>query len=224
VSFSTGYEGVSVKSIFHIVIWLSIMGVAAQVSAAPESNSNQVSSDRNEQLEVSYKAPYSFTADELWGKILKVAERPDGYVTKEQVENIFGVTMKLDEEYLKQYHEKIYPLIREKSWYFNMSIGENNPTRSFFYFNWGVTPGQRAVELSPPPQGMCIDVRKIGPALAQRGWSLKREIKGANGLPDSNSYRKIKWGLLTVEFYPADYCLRSIRITASITVNQDLMY
>jgi hypothetical protein len=212
------------NSIIYVVVLLSIFGIAAEVSATPESNSNQVPPDKKEKSETSYQAPYPFTADELWEKILKVAEQPNGYITKEQVENIFGVTMNLNEEFLKQYHAKVYTLIRGKSWYFDMSIGDNIPTRSLFFFNWGEIPGQHTVKFSPPPTGMCIDVNKIGAALAMRGWVLRREDKGIDGLPDSNSYRKLKIGTLAIEFSPSDNCLLSIRITASMTANQELMY
>jgi hypothetical protein len=212
------------------VVLLSIFGVAAKVSAVPDSDSSQVLSDKpvlsdkKGQPEVSYKAPYPFTADELWGKILRIVGLPNGYVTKEQVENIFGVTMKPDEEYLKQFGEEIYTLMREKDWYFNMSVGKNFPTRSFFFFNWGEVPGTHAVEFSPPPPGMCIDINSIRPALVERGWALREESPGINGLPSSKRFRKPRYGLLKIEFYPSDNCLRAIRISASKTANDQLPY
>ena len=211
------------KSNCCVVALIVLLGVAVDVCAAPESNSGQVSLAKSEQPEPTYKAPYPFTADELWEKVLKVADQPEGYVTKEQVSGIFDVTMNLDEEYLKQFHEKIYPLIREKSWYFNMSVGENIPSRSFFYFSWGEIPGQHSAEFPPPsPPGMCINVYRIRPDLPRRGWVLKREARGTNVLPYSDSYRKGRIGVLTIEFSPSDNCLRSIRIYASRSAAQEL--
>lgn len=222
-------EEYSVKNgIGHIVFLLSILasilGISTETFAVPESNSNQSASDKKEPSGSSYQAPYPFTVDELWGEILQVAGQPNGYVTKEQVENIFGVTMKLDEEFLKQYHAKVYTLTRGKSWYFNMSIGDNMPTRSLFFFNWGDKPEKHTVVFLPPPENMCIDVNKIGPALTKNGWSLRQENKGVDGSPDSNSYRKLKFGILTVEFFPSDNCLQTIKIISSKTANEELMY
>lgn len=211
------------KNNCYVAALIILLGIAVDVCAAPESNSGQVSLAKSEQPEPTYKAPYPFTADELWEKILKVADQPEGYVTKEQVSGIFDVTMNLDEEYLKQLHEKIYPLIREKSWYFNMSVGENIPSRSFFYFSWGEIPGQHSAEFPPPPPpGMCINVYRIRPGLPRRGWILMREARGTNQLPYSDSYRKGRIGVLTIEFYPSDNCLRSIRISASRPAAQEL--
>jgi hypothetical protein len=200
-----------------------LLGVAVDVSAVPESKSGQAALANSAQPQPTYKAPYPFTADELWEKILKVAEQPEGYVTKEQVSGIFDVTMDMDQEYLKQFHEKIYPLIREKSWYFNMSVGENTPVRSFFYFSWGEIPGQHSAEFPPPPpQGMCINTYKIRPNLQRLGWVLMREARGTDEHPYSDSYRKGRIGVLTIEFFPSDNCLRSIRISASRADAQEL--
>lgn len=223
-SLSVDFEGYRVKKSNCCVAALVILlGIAVDVYAAPESSSGQDSLAKSGQPEPTYKAPYPFRADELWEKILKVAEQPEGYVTKEQVSDIFDVTMNLDQEYLKQFHEKIYLLMREKSWYFNMSIGENIPSRSFFYFSWGEIPGQRSAEFPPPPPpGMCINVYKSRADLLRRGWVLRREGRGTNELPYSDSYRKGRIGVLTIEFFPSDNCLRSIRISASRPAAQEL--
>jgi hypothetical protein len=206
-----------VKNSYGFVAALIILlGIAVDVYAGPESNSGQAPQAKSEQQEPTYKAPYPFTANELWEKLLKIAEQPEGYVTKEQVSGIFDVTMNPDEEYLKQFHEKIYLLLREKSWYFNMSVGENIPSRSFFYFSWGEIPGQHSAEYPPPsPPGMCINTDRIKPELLKRGWLLKREDVGTHGLAYSDSYRKGRIGVLTIEFFPSDNCLRSIRVSAS---------
>lgn len=210
------------KSNCCVAALVILLGIAVDVYAAPESSPSQVPLAKSEQPPPTYKAPYPFTVDELWEKILKVAEQPEGYVTKEQVENIFGTKTKLNEEFLKQYHEKIYSLEREIDWYFNMSVGENRPARSFFFFSWGEVPGQRSAEFPPPPPpGMCINVYKIRPDLPSRGWLLRREDKGTNELY-SDSYRKGRVGVLTIEFFPSDNCLRSIRISASPSAAQGL--
>jgi hypothetical protein len=218
----SGGDGVR-KRICCIAVLLSIFAVAAEVTAAPGNQSNQASSDKKQPSEISYKAPYPFTADELWEKLLKVAEQPEGYVTKQQSENIFGTAMKLNEGFLKQYHEKIYSLEREKNWYFNMSVGDNRPARSFFFFSWGDIPGQRSAEFPPPPpQGMCINVYMIRPSLQRRGWVLRREARGTDQLPYGDTYRKGRIGVLTIEFFPSDNCLRSIRMSASPSEAQEL--
>jgi len=205
------------KGIFRVAVLLCIFGFVAQVNAEPDKNSKQTTQDKKESPEVSYTAPYPFTADELWEKILKLADQPEGYVTKDQVDKIFGTNMKLNEEFLNQYHEKIYTLLRERDWYFNMSVGDNIPSRSLFFFSWGDEPGQRPSELPPPPpSGMCINVYKIRPDLQRRGWMLRREIRGASEPIYSDTYRSGgRYGVLKIEFLPSDNCLRTIRISAS---------
>ncbi len=211
------------KGICCVAVLLGAFAVAADVAAASESNANQASSDKKEIPEVSYKAPYPFTADEFWERLLKVAEKPEGYVTKEQVDAIFGVTMQPNEEFLKQYHERIYSLERGKNWYFNMSVGDNKPAHSLFFFSWGDIPGQRSTEFPPPsPAGMCINTYKIRPNLQRLGWALRREVRSTSQLPYSDSYRKGRIGVLTIEFYPSDNCLRTIRISASYSESQEL--
>lgn len=211
------------KGICCVAVVLSVFAIAADVTAASESEAYRASSVKKSIPEVSYKAPYPFTADELWEKLLKVAELPGGYVTKEQVGAIFEVTMKPNVEFLKQYHEKLYSLEREKNWYFNMSVGDNKPAHSLFFFSWGNIPGQRTAEFPPPsPAGMCINVYKIRPNLQRLGWALKREARGTNQLPYSDSYRKGRIGVLTIEFFPSDNCLRSIRISASLAEAREL--
>ena len=143
------------KGISCAALLLGLFGVVVQVTATPANNPNQASQDTSKLPEVPYSAPYPFTADELWEKILKVADQPNGYVLKDQVDEIFGTKMKLNEEFLKQYHEKIYSLIRGQNWYFNMSVGDNNPARSLFFFSWGDMPGQRSAEFPPPPLPAC---------------------------------------------------------------------
>ena len=205
------------KGIYRVVIFICIFGVVCQATATTENNSRQTSQEKKELPAASYAAPYPFNADELWEKILKVADQPEGYVTKDQVDKIFGTNMKLNEEFLNQYHEKIYTLIREKDWYFNMSVGDNIPSRSLFFFSWGDEPGQRPSELPPPPPpGMCINIYKIRPDLQRRGWMLRREIRGSSEPINSDTYRSGgRYGVLKIEFLPSDNCLRTIRISAS---------
>lgn len=211
------------KGICCAAVLLGFFGAVAQVAATPENNSSRGSPDKKKLPEVSYTAPYPFTADELWEKILKVADQPDGYVKKELVDKIFATTMKLNEEFLNQYHEKIYSLIRGENWYFNMSVGDNSPVRSLFFFSWGDGPGQRSAEYPPPPPpGMCINIYKIRPALQRQGWVLMREVRGTSEPVYSDSYRKGRIGVLTMEFLPSENCLRTIRISASSSEAQEL--
>jgi len=204
------------RGICFVAVLSGVFSFAAAGTGATESNANQESSGKNAMPEVSYGAPYPFTADELWEKILKVADRPEGYVTKDQVDKIFGTDMMPNEEFLNRYHEKIYTLIRGKDWYFNLSVGDNIPTRSLFFFSWGDEPGQRSSELPPPPPGMCINIYKIRPDLQRRGWMLRREIRGSSEPINSDTYRSGgRYGVLKIEFLPSDNCLRTIRVSAS---------
>lgn len=172
------------------------------------------------QPETSYEAPYPFTADELWEKLLKVVELPDGYITKERVESIFGVTLKLDEESQKKYQKKVYYLKRGENWYFDLGVSEYSETETDFYFGWGNTPGERPGLFPPPPPSMCINAFKIMPSIAQRGWNLKFESRMVHDIPNSNDYRKGKMGVLQIGFFPHDNCLVEIKIFATKNADQ----
>jgi hypothetical protein len=158
----------------------------------------------------SFEAPYPFTAEELWEKILKVVDLPEGYVTREQVENIFGVKLKLNEEVLKKYHYKSYYVKRGENWYFNIGFREDSATESSFDFGWGKTLGQES--MLSPPSGMCIDAYKIMPSIVHRGWELKKEIRNVRDILDRNDYRKGKLGVLNLVISPHDNCMSGIII------------
>lgn len=164
---------------------------------------------QKKQPEATNQTPYPFTADELWEKLLKVVELPEGHVTKEQVESIFGVTLKLDEEYLKKFQGHLYNL---KTEYLYLGFVENSATESHFEFKWGQIPGQRRAVFPRPPSGMCIKALKIMPGIELRGWELKRETRNIRDILDRNDYRKGKMGVLRMEFFPRDNCLASIDI------------
>ncbi len=161
------------------------------------------------QPEASYEAPYPFTAEELWEKLLKVVDLPDGHVTKEGVEKIFGVTLKLDEEYLKKFHGYLYYL---KDQYIYLTFIEKSETESHFQFEWAQRPGQHPIAFPHPPTGMCINALKITHGIEERGWELKLETRNMRDLLNRNDYRKGELGGLRMEFFPYDNCFASIDI------------
>ena len=150
-----------------------------------------VSQTQIKQQEENYKTPYPFTADELWGKLLQVVELPDGHVTKENVESIFGVTLKLDEDYLKKFHGYLYNL-KDASIY--LGYIENSATESHFRFEWGQIAGRRRAVFPRPPYGMCINALEIMPSIEKHGWVLKRETRNIRDLLNRNDYRKGEMG------------------------------
>ena len=164
------------------------------------------------QANTSHEAPYPFTADELWEKLLKLIKLPDGYVAKEQVESVFGVTLNLDEEYLKKFQGHLY---NYKTEYLYLGFIENSTSESHFQFMWGQIPGQRRAVFPRPPSGMCIDASKIIPSIVQRDWEIKQEVRNIRDILDRNIYRKGKMGVLRMEFFPRDNCLASIDIFTS---------
>lgn len=169
------------------------------------------------QQEASYEAPYPFTAEELWEKLLKVVELPDGHVTKEQVEKIFGVTLKLDEDYLKKFHGYLYNLKDES---INISFIEDSTTESHFRFEWGQIAGRHPAVFPSPPYGMCINSLELMPSIEKRGWALKRETRNIRDLLNSNDYRKGGMGVLRISFFPHDSCLASIDVFTSKLADQ----
>lgn len=188
----------------------TLTGGAPSVATSAELNVNKgdIQAQRK-QPETDYQASYPFTADELWGKLLKLVDLPDGHVTKELVESIFGVTLMLDEEFLRKFHEHRYIL---KNQYMSLEFAESSATESSFEFKWGKTPGQSHLTFAFPPPGMCIDAHKIMPDIAQRGWEFIRESRRSRDVPRSSVYRKGKMGVLRLEFFPPENCLSGVVI------------
>lgn len=168
------------------------------------------------QEQQSYEAPYPFTSDELWQKILKVVELPEGYVTKQQVESIFDVRLQLIDQSNWQIKTDYpwYSVKRGRDWYFDLVFVEESPTLSHFNFDWGQDPTwKERIRIPPPPAGMCILANDIMPDIELRGWKLKYEHRELYYPPYSNIYTKGKLGQLELVFSSEkDNCLMAISV------------
>lgn len=160
-----------------------------------------------------FKAPYPFTADELWKKILRVIAMPDGHVTRGQVEQIFGMKLALQEKATERNRFSIYAVQREIDWYFDVAFWEMSARQSSFYFSWGFPPGVISGGFALPPPGMCIDESKVMSGIAARGWKLVEQVRNTD-IPDYNRYRKGKMGAIEVGFTRPDKCLLYLSVTA----------
>ncbi len=171
-----------------------------------------------------YGPPYPFTAEELWQKILKVAALPEGHVTREQVERIFGIKLPLDADAAKVNHSSIYAVTRGVGWYFDMSVMENGKRQSRFTFAWGQARGPNALDY--PPSGMCIGMDKVRADITTRGWKLADTSGGRfyiaqntwEEIPYSDTYKIGQRSMLMVDFSggsSSDRCMGSIAIFAS---------
>jgi hypothetical protein len=211
--------------IFVVLGSVMIPAQAGDANTSILTGGNNMSSTHKSQTKIdqinssgqTYQAPYSFTADDLWKNLLKVIELPNGHVTKEQVENIFGVTMNLDEVFQQQSKEDRYDYKNE---YIYLGYFKSILNKSYFEFRWGQSSGQRRAIFPRPPSGMCIDAFKIMPDITQRGWALKKEIRNVRDILNRNDYRKGKMGILRLEFFPYDNCLFSVDISSSDHADQ----
>lgn len=207
----------AVRNLVFIVAALLMSGVLPAAAGEPNtvnsSNGERSTRLQGPALAPNFKPRYPFTVDEFWGKILRVAAMPDGHVTREQVERIFGAKLKLIEKATEESHFNIYGVHREMGWYFDMGLSEMSARESRFYFEWGFPPGIVSGGFAPPPAGMCIDERKVDSGLAASGWKLVGKSRDLD-IPDSNQYRKGKAGAIEVGFIRPEECLLYIVISA----------
>jgi len=176
-----------------------------------------------------FEAPYPFTAQELWQKILKVVELPQGYVSRQQVESIFDVRL----QKLKfpkgsiNYHinhrpHPIYIATRGGNWYFDLAIYEQSLGQSIFSFDWGGAQQWYPREFVPydssplPPPGMCLLPDPLMRDVEQRGWIFKPGPDDIHHSPlASKNYIKGKRGFLSLLFFRQEPCLHSVVIYAT---------
>ncbi len=206
----------AVHNVVFIVAALLMTGVLPAAAGEPNtlnSSSGERTTTLPGQVPQNVKPRYPFTADELWEKMLKVVAMPDGHVTSEQVEQIFGMKLKLMEKANELDRSKMYVVRREIDWYFDMSLFEE-ARESRFYFGWGFPPGVIRGGFAPPPPGMCIDESKVMSAIAALGWKPAGQVRDSRGLPDFNRYRKGKMGVIEVGFTRPEKCLLYITISA----------
>lgn len=207
-----------------------IMACAAFFAApAPTANANKKTGEvdmsnsheiENEAKSNPFDAPYPFTANEFAEKLLKVLNSPDGFISKEQVEAIFNVSLpELDssKRFDLKDKSKLFGLTGGKDWYFTLLVGDNSIQDSYFVFEWAKPPGINTSRFLEAPKDMCIDPLIMMKGIEQRGWKLKSERRIIDQpIPFANYYRQGIQGGIHLTISRRTKCLLGIRMSASV--------
>jgi len=150
-----------------------------------------------------YQAPYPFTAQELWTKILKVTALPDGDLGKSQIEDSFGVMLKPLSNPITE--RTIYRATAGKDWYFSLWLdpGKHKGSTAFFFFNW---TNEISSSGEFPPAGMCIKAGDVKSSLLNQGWVIQ------NSEIDSfeDRYQKGATSVLRIPFDATMKCIKAV--------------
>lgn len=201
-----------IKIAWITLFWLALLMPAQAEEVTPSTHKPQDRGVPQSLPERGCPSPDPHTVVELLEKLLKVMELPNGHVTKQQVESIFGVTLTLDEEYLKKFDERLYSY---KTQHVHIDYEAKSEVESLFMFEWGQISDQHPIPFSPPPRGMCMDANKFMSGIVQRGWVLKHESRVLRDIPYENVYRKDTMGILRMAFSPKDNCVLNLSISAT---------
>ncbi len=179
-----------------------------------------------------YQGKPPFSANELWARVLKIVELPEGAITKEFVERVFAVKLKTEQPALSTSGQKTlhrYIARRGDNWYFDITVTDNGNGLMDFNFDFAGVP--------------CIKADEITPSIEQSGWRLIGEERvqwphnpgssASSALPpkspplmfpdDRNIYRKGKIGALYLTFaHEAASCVLYISILTNPAL--DKMY
>lgn len=179
---------------------------------------------KNEAKSNPFDAPYPFTANEFAEKLLKVLDSPDGFISKEQVEAIFNLSLpELDRSnrIVPKDKSKLFGVTGGRDWYFTLIVGDNNPQHSYFVFEWAKPPGINPSRFLEAPESMCIDPVNMMKGIEQRGWKLKSETRIIDQpIPFANYYRQGIQGGIHLTISRRTKCLLGIRMSASV-LNSD---
>lgn len=192
-------------------------GLAAQanntIGIVAMSNTQETTSDSAPNP---FDLPFPFTADELTEKLLKVLDSPEGFISKEQVETIFNMSLpELDRSNRVNPADKskMFGVWGKKNWYFDLIIGDNNLQRSHFGFGWGKPAGEERVSFQIPP--MCIDPHKMMRAIEQRGWKLRYETR-LQDTPHVNIYSQGISGKVMLIFSKDNKCVLELSMFSNM--------
>jgi hypothetical protein len=207
-------------TLLPLMITLSLLGTHDLVHAHEPKQTGAAAMTQPKQVELDPKllnGPFPFTKEELTKQLLEVLDQPEGYITKEQVETIFGLT--LPELQLKPSDEKMqtWGIYRGKDGYFSMSVNQRSNQQTAFSFNW---IRFNVNEVIPwPPTEMCVNYLDMGKALEQRGWVMKGKaylfIELGNLGPFTLTYIKGKKGQLWISADEQSECVRGIDLFSS---------
>lgn len=156
-----------------------------------------------------YQPPYPFTAMELWSKFLKLTANSDGYITKKQVEDAFGVVLIHEKS---ESSSEILSVQAGRDWYLDL-VFYSSIKAPGLYFDWSIKEPYFN-ELSPVPENMCINVDEIKPMLIQQGWKyLGRHTLLPIDARNEEQYTKGRYGDIGITSRPSNNCLESFQLT-----------
>lgn len=157
----------------------------------------------------------------FWSALLEVAARPDGAVSRQDVEGAFQVSMQPYSGQASLPDTSHFIARPPAPGGFTLAVWNERPGLSLFGFEWGGGPGEKPSAFPVAPAGSCILRATVGPALANRGWSLAQSLTYAD-LPPVEIYRKGPTGLLRVYYPGPAQCLGYVQIIHGVETHPTL--
>jgi uncharacterized membrane protein YhaH (DUF805 family) len=114
-----------------------------------------------------FSAPYPFSAQQLWDKLLIITALPTPTISPEQIETALGIKMQQLPSMSIGDNYAAHPGVE---WYFPISLSEIKVfgvNKQTLIFEWDNKPSARG---SAPPTGMCINIYASEPSLQAQGW------------------------------------------------------
>jgi len=165
-----------------------------------------------------YAPPYPFTAQELWGKLLKLTAQSNGHLSAAFVGQTLDAQIQPVESPLSA---TSYAAQAGIDWYFMVRI---NPIKMIgqnmqvLMFSWDNTTDPIGAK---PPAELCIPLTQFKPDLLAQGWQVKDRV-ALPSEPKSDSAIKLvfdKGGItsLSVSYNAQSTCLTQLTLMAAVT-------
>ncbi len=167
-----------------------------------------------------YKAPYPFTAKELWDKLLKITALSDGFISQAQIETALGSSLHADADMISYSKDPALTTTAGVNWYFSLRLIPSTlfgQSTSQFYFDWADSSIQSA------PDGMCINANEIKSSLFAQGWIVDSKDNEDGVILSRSEYKKGKdkgVSFLVISFDPTTRCIMELRLSAPSKPNQ----
>lgn len=167
-----------------------------------------------------YKAPYPFTAQELWDKLLKITALSDGYISQAQIETALGTSLHVDADMISYSKDPALTTTAGVNWYFGLRLIPSTlfgQSSSQLYFDWADS------SIQAPPDGMCINANDIKSSLFAQGWIVDSKDNEDGVILSRSEYKKGKdkaVSFLVISFDPTTRCIMELRLSAPTKLHQ----